>query len=252
LARTGDSALVSKAVHNCRCDHVLLFQCRASCYINTLLTRGLGFSSADQLQFQAAQQVVGLLGGFISLTFIDRIPRNFLFAIGMIACVVALSVEAAITANYIGSTNTNALRAGVAFLDVYIFFFSSLLDALSYFYVSEISPTHLRAKTMTALIATSSLTNILWLQIAPTAFANIGWKFYMVFIAITCVGAVVEFFTFPNTLNMPLEEVAKMFGDADLIAVYQQDVLVDPENHKPIWHGHEEKKDEIAVHTEGA
>lgn len=169
----------------------------------------------------------------------------------MMACVVALSVEAAITARYIGSTNTNALRTGVAFLDVYIFFFSSLLDALSYFYVSEISPTHLRAKTMTVLIGTSSLTNILWLQIAPVAFANIGWKFYMVFISITCVGAVVEFFTFPNTLNMPLEEVAKLFGDDDHVAVYQQDVHVDPENHKPVWDGHEEKKEDVAVHLEG-
>lgn len=64
----------------------------------------------------------------------------------------------------------------------------------------------------------------MWLQVAPIAFASIGWKFYMVFICCAVAAAIVMFFTFPDTLNRPLEEVAALFGDDDLVAVYERDV----------------------------
>lgn len=69
----------------------------------------------------------------------------------------------------------------------------------------------------------------MWTQIAPIAFQNIGWKFYMVFISCAVVGAVVMYFFFPDTLGKPLEEVAAIFGDDDLIAIYQRDVILDKE-----------------------
>jgi hypothetical protein len=65
-----------------------------------------------------------------------------------------------------------------------------------------------------------SLINILWTQVAPTAFANIGWKFYLVFVVCSVVFGTAIIFIYPDTLNKPLEEVAAMFGDEDLIAVY--------------------------------
>jgi len=65
----------------------------------------------------------------------------------------------------------------------------------------------------------------MWTQVAPVAFENIGWKFYMVFISCAVVGAVIMFFTFPDTLNKPLEEVAAMFGDGDLVALYHGDFV---------------------------
>lgn len=64
----------------------------------------------------------------------------------------------------------------------------------------------------------------MWLQIAPIAFASIGWRFYMVFICCALAAAVTIFFTFPDTANKPLEEIAALFGDDDLVAIYQRDV----------------------------
>ena len=50
------------------------------------------------------------------------------------------------------------------------------LDGLQFTYISEIWPTHLRAKGMSMGVAMISLMNIMWLQAAPTAFEKIGWK----------------------------------------------------------------------------
>jgi hypothetical protein len=71
-----------------------------------------------------------------------------------------------------------------------------------------------------------SLMNIIWLQSAPTAFENIGWKFYLAFIIPGTIGSVIMWFFFPNTLGLPLEEVAAIFGDHDEVAGYMRDIQI--------------------------
>lgn len=43
------------------------------------------------------------------------------------------------------------------------------------------------------------------------------------FIACCIVSSAIVWFYFPDTLNKPLEEVAALFGDADLIVFYNTD-----------------------------
>jgi len=87
---------------------------------------------------------------------------------------------------------------------------------------------------MTINVIGNNICNIFWLELAPTAFANIGWKYYLVFICLSIFGAAFIYFTFPDTLRMPLEEVAKLFGDDDLVAISQQNLKmgIDPQKHE--------------------
>jgi len=189
------------------------------------LFAGLGYSTAQTLQFQAGIILVSICGLCISFLVVDRLPRNVILAVGMIAFFISLALEAAMTSLYVGTKNKSGLAAGVAFLYIYIWVYGIFLDGPGYFYANEIFPTHLRAKGATLCVASYSLVNIMWTQVAPVAFENIGWKFYMVFISCAVVGAVIMFFTFPDTLNKPLEEVAAMFGDGDLVALYHGDFV---------------------------
>jgi hypothetical protein len=43
-------------------------------------------------------------------------------------------------------------------------------------YVSEIFPTHIRAKGMAASVSGYFLSLLIYLEAGPTAFANIQWK----------------------------------------------------------------------------
>lgn len=73
--------------------------------------------------------------------------------------------------------------------------------------------------------------NVVWLQVAPTAFEHIGWKFYLCFIIPGSLMAAVILFWFPDTRAMPLEEVAAIFGDEveyiDEPAVSEKEISVD-------------------------
>ncbi|OAL56033.1 MFS transporter [Pyrenochaeta sp. DS3sAY3a] len=179
----------------------------------TLLYGSLGFGPSQQLHFQAGWLAVSFVMNVLAVLIVDRVPRHILITIGLVGAGSSVIVECAIQANFLGSTNKSALSAGVAMLYVYVFFYGVFLDGPTYFYLGEIFPNHLRARGMALGMASLCLANIIWLQAAPTAFANIGWKYYLFSIIITFLGAIWAFTSFPDTRNVPLEEIGALFGD---------------------------------------
>ncbi|KAI9743673.1 MAG: hypothetical protein M1818_002989 [Claussenomyces sp. TS43310] len=192
----------------------------------------LGYNSGQSLNLLAGTYLAAITGNFISLTYVDRMPRNVIFAVGVLAATVVLSIETALVATCLASDNHAGLSAAVAFLFIFLFVFNLFLEGPSWYYASEIFPTHLRAKGMTIAVIGFCLVDILWLEVAPTAIAKIGWKYYLVFICLSVFGAAICYLTFPNTLQKPLEEVARLFGDDDLVAIYQQDIEAEHEKHE--------------------
>ena len=187
----------------------------------TIIYGSLGYSPQDQLFLQAGWLTAAFFFNFVAVLIVDRISRPKLITLGLGTCLVSLILEASFVATYGSSTNEAGLGACVAWNYLYVFGFSMFLDGVTWWYASEIFPTHLRAHGMAIGMGTYALTNMVWLQAAPTAFANIGWKYYLFFILITFFGACAVYFTFPDTLHKPLEEVAELFGDTDLVAAYQ-------------------------------
>jgi hypothetical protein len=62
------------------------------------------------------------------------------------------------------------------FLAVY----SMGVDVAGVVFYSELFPNHIRAKGVCLSMATIALTDLVYLQATTTAFANIGWRFYLV------------------------------------------------------------------------
>jgi hypothetical protein len=132
-----------------------------------------------------------------------------------------LIVEAALQANYLGTNNASGLAGGVAMTYVYIFFYVICLDGPMFFYIGEIWPSHVRVQGFAIGISAMCICNIVWTAAAPTAFANIGWKYYIFFIVQAAIGGVATVLYFPNTLKKPLEEIAALFGDDEEVVVFQ-------------------------------
>jgi MFS family permease len=105
---------------------------------------------------------------------------------------------------------------------LYVVSYSLFLDGPTYFYIGEIWPTHLRAQGYSLGLGMLCLAQIIWGQAAPTAFAKIGWKFYLFFIIFAAIGCIVALLFFPDTLHKPLEETAAMFGDDEEVIIFQR------------------------------
>lgn len=92
----------------------------------------------------------------------------------------------------------------------------------------------IRAKGSSISVICNVLINIVFNQVSPIAFADVGYKYYSLFIATNVVGAVVVFFLFVETKGKSLEELASIFGDEVIVptlAQAQEKIALDPEEH---------------------
>ncbi|KIW34746.1 uncharacterized protein PV07_01504 [Cladophialophora immunda] len=183
----------------------------------------LGYDTEQQFLYQIGWYTVAIGGGILALFVVERVARPKLIAFGIQFCLCCLAIEAALVATYttpeaLEHPNDNALRASVAMLFVYVVMWEICLDGTQFVYISEICPNHLRAKGIALGMAGLCAMNIMWLQVAPIAFQNIGWKFYLCFIIPGTVFVCFLLYWFPDTRGFPLEEVAKIFGDQDEIS----------------------------------
>jgi hypothetical protein len=114
----------------------------------------LGNGPLSQLCFQGGYITMATVAQITSVFFVDYFNRPKFMSIGVAGFMSTLVGEAVIVSRYIGTDNTNALRAGVAMLFCFIKFFSFFLDGTQFSYMGEIFPTHLRAKGLSVGVAT--------------------------------------------------------------------------------------------------
>lgn len=95
------------------------------------------------------------------------------------------------------------------------------MDATSYVYCSEIFPTPLRAQGTGFSVAGLFTATLIYTQTAPVAFAQVGWKFYIVFIILPVLGAGLMWKFFPETKLLSLEEISGLFGDEVALDIHQ-------------------------------
>lgn len=172
-----------------------------------LLYNSLGLYGALPLLLYACFDTWASVMNFINTLILDRFGRIRIMAIGVIGCACCIVLEAAMVAKYAGTSNKVGNGFGVFFIYLYVTFYGGCMDVSTYVYCSEIFPTRVRAQGVGFSVSGLFLTALVYTQSAPTAFNNIGWKYYLVFIFIplACVFILIKYC--PETKGLTLEEV---------------------------------------------
>jgi MFS family permease len=178
-----------------------------------LIYASLGFKGYVPLLLNACWTTFTIIGNSWTALFIDRFGRRTFLLIGSSGIVVSLVFLCALTARYLGTTNTAALNAAVFFIWFFIFWWSFFIDATQYVYVAEIWPNHLRSQGTAWGLAFFYLASEITLVAAPPALDKIGWRFYLVLIVPSVCYIVAIYFLFPETKGRTLEEIGSLFGD---------------------------------------
>ncbi|KAI1398476.1 general substrate transporter [Hypoxylon fuscum] len=188
-----------------------------------VLMGGLGFGNTLQLGLGVVWTVAAIMGCIVNVTFIDRIGRVKLLVIGGITNAAILSTMTALVKFYLNTTYQPGINALVALYFIFGFAFTSTIECTSYVYGSEIWPTHLRSEGSTIAYASFFGNALAYSAPINLALKNIGWKYYLVFVAVTVVSTAILAVYFPETKNLTLEEINAKFGDE--VAVDLKDAI---------------------------
>lgn len=192
----------------------------------SIIWKSLGFDTVQILHFQSGFQLAGFVFNVVAMFFVDRVRRPWLIAGGLLGCGALVGILTALQSFYLGTENRGGLSACVAIIFLFQATFSLALDGPTYFYIAEIWPSHVRSQGFAIAMAVLSATNLMWLQASPYAISTISWRWYLVFTCIPGAAAVAVIIWFKDTRNKPLEEIAAMFGDQDMVAVYQRELNI--------------------------
>jgi hypothetical protein len=82
--------------------------------------------------------------------------------------------------------------------------YGAFIDVNQYTVATEIFPSHLRSQGSSYSLAAFFLTDVLWVDLAATAQATIGWKYYLVFLCLGIVHLVHLWFKLPEVCDFYL------------------------------------------------
>ncbi|KDN36024.1 hypothetical protein RSAG8_11110, partial [Rhizoctonia solani AG-8 WAC10335] len=204
--------LVSVAVQTC----TSLSGVNVISYYQTVLYAGVGITGKTVLLLSGAYGTLGPLANLISLWKVDSWGRTRSLFWGAVGLVVDLTLVMALTRFYAGTTNSVGQGFIIAFIFCYTIIYYLGFNSVTWIYGAEVLPVHIRSKgnAFSKVAAFSHfIFNIAVNQAAPTAFTNIGYRFYALFIALNLCTAVIVWAYFPETKGLSLEEIAVLFGD---------------------------------------
>jgi MFS family permease len=185
-----------------------------------LLYVSLGMKTYMPLLLSALWVTLSFPGNVFTAFFIDRIGRRIFLLTGLGGILITLACECAMQAQYLGTTNEAGQRAAVFFIFLFIFFWSTFVDATQYLYLSEIFPTHIRSQGMAVGMVGLYTASIIILVAGPIALDVITWKFFLILICVTAVHWVNVFFFFPETKQRSLEDINVAFGEKVAVHYY--------------------------------
>lgn len=144
-----------------------------------LLYNGLGLTGYLPLLLYGFYTLWAAFLNWAGSMFVDRFGRIRMLIIGcvrspqlflkllpltvtrlQVGCSLMLACEAAMLAQFGGTTNSVGLGFGVFFLFAFVTFYGSCVDAISYVYCAEIFPTSLRAEGVSFSIVGLFLMNL--------------------------------------------------------------------------------------------
>ncbi|VUC26560.1 unnamed protein product [Clonostachys rosea] len=173
----------------------------------------LGYDTVLQLTLALIWTVCLFIGCFVNVYLIDRIGRVKLIVAGGFGMAILLAIESALQSQYLDGSNLSGVRAAVAIYFIIAVYFCCTLECVGYVYGCEIWPTHLRSKGSAISYFGFYVFSIWSTAPAAQAFSAIGWKYYMVFIAVTVALVIPCMFLLPETAGVSLEEIGAKFGD---------------------------------------
>ncbi|KAK5170394.1 uncharacterized protein LTR77_004981 [Saxophila tyrrhenica] len=181
----------------------------------TILYSLLGLTGKMPLILVGVWGTAGTIVSIIGASLFDKLGRRKSFFISITGVIVGSVMLVIFWARFEAGGNTSETLGALAVFSMFVFLcgFGWIMNAFAYTYPPEILPTDIRATGMALGFGIKMAWIICLVQVTPIAIESISWKYFLVFIFLDVIFLLGVYFYFPETMNTPLEEIARLFGD---------------------------------------
>lgn len=187
--------------------------CFLEYYFPFILENSIGLSPNTASLVSGCSQIWYLLSSFLTWWLINRLGRRRLFFLGSTGMGLAMM---AITI-CLSCGSRAASEVAVAFLFIYLSFFTWGWMSNMWTYPAEILPLRFRSKGLAISVFANWAFQFWTVEIAPVSIDSIGWKTYIIWTVLNFACLAIAYLFFPETSGMTLEAVDFMFSNESSI-----------------------------------
>ncbi|EEA19218.1 hypothetical protein TMatcc_010227 [Talaromyces marneffei ATCC 18224] len=180
-------------------------------YATVIFNQRLHMGAINSRILSAGMVTIQVIGAFFAIFTIDRWGRRplmFASATGMCITMVVLAGTTSATGNQA------ALIVSVVALYGFNLFYPFGFLGVPFLYSTEVAPPHLRAKISGISNCMTWLFKFVVVEVTPTGFQTIGYKYYIIWAVINFAIVVTVYFFFPETNARSLEEMDEIFMES--------------------------------------
>ncbi|KAF9266952.1 general substrate transporter [Marasmius fiardii PR-910] len=141
----------------------------------------------------------------------ERWGRRPLFFVSTWGMFFAFAFTMGLSAGFAIRHNSAMGIAVIPFLFIFNAFYAIAWTPLPYHYTTEIMPYSLRTKGLAIYTISNQIGNGFNQFVNPIALDNIEWKYYAVYLGLQVMIFLLEYFLFPETRGLSLEEIGSVF-----------------------------------------
>ncbi|KAH9475261.1 MFS-type transporter oryC [Psilocybe cubensis] len=189
-----------------------------SYYLPLVLQNSVGLSNNLSRLLAACNSVSYLFFSFAGLLLIERAGRRKLMmwgAAGQCVCYIFISALLSQANNPANGAKFGAGATAFFFL-YYVFFgicWQARHDGVPWLYPTEINSSAMRTKGAAVGTASNWISNYIVVQITPSGIANIGWRFYLIWVVFNAIFVPLVWLVYPETSNRQLEDIDRLYRD---------------------------------------
>ncbi|KAH7018458.1 lactose permease [Microdochium trichocladiopsis] len=175
-----------------------------------------------------------------SAFFVERLGRRVLFRTSTLWMLVVFTCWTIASARFADTGVSAAGIAVIALIFIYQVGYCIAFSPLPVAYSVEVLPYSIRAKGMATYVFATKCAVFVNQYVNPIGLNNIGWRFYIVYVAILAVESFIAYGWFLETKGKALEEIAVIFdGDAadvriEVEATKQSELAAKSEQHERV------------------
>ena len=166
-----------------------------------------------QLRINGVLQIWNLCWALLASLLADRSGRRRLFLTSSAGMLIFFTLQTVCSASFSETHNPIAARFDIAFIFLFYAAYDLAFSPLIISYTLEILPYQLRAKGFAAFHFVVSFSVIVNQYLNAFALDMLGWRYYLIYIALLAFEVVFLYYSVIETKNRTLEETATLFDD---------------------------------------